>query len=220
MLRTRLLFSKTGRARYISHLDLMRTFQRVFVRAGVRLRHTEGFNPHPYMNFALPLSVGIESSCELLDFDLEDDWDLTALPELLNKTMPEGIKAIKAYRPDSKFTEIKWLEIEGHLVYDKGAGPDTVSALEALFGREELVISKKTKKGCTDTDIKPSIFRLSVSKKSADELRMNAVISAQNPSLNPDHLIAAIHSLLPTAAPDFAAFCRTELYDGSHQIYR
>ncbi len=70
MRRTRLLFSKTGRARYISHLDLMRTFQRVFLRAGIRLRHTEGFNPHPYMVFALPLPVGCESDCELLDFDL------------------------------------------------------------------------------------------------------------------------------------------------------
>ena len=49
----RLLFSKTGRAKYISHLDLMRTFQRAFARAGIQIKHTEGFNPHPFVSIAL-----------------------------------------------------------------------------------------------------------------------------------------------------------------------
>ena len=57
----RLLFSKTGRAKYISHLDLMRTFQRAFFRSGIQIRHTEGFNPHPFVSIALPLSVGYSS---------------------------------------------------------------------------------------------------------------------------------------------------------------
>ena len=64
----RLLFSKTGRAKYISHLDLMRTFQRAFFRSGIQIRHTEGFNPHPFVSIALPLSVGYSSQCEILEF--------------------------------------------------------------------------------------------------------------------------------------------------------
>ena len=67
---SRIIFRKEGRAKYISHLDLMRTMQRVFIRAGVQIKHTEGFNPHPYMAFALPLSVGMESDYEILDFKL------------------------------------------------------------------------------------------------------------------------------------------------------
>lgn len=66
----RLLFSKTGRAKYISHLDLMRTFQRAFFRSGIQIRHTEGFNPHPFVSIALPLSVGYSSQCEILEFGL------------------------------------------------------------------------------------------------------------------------------------------------------
>ena len=66
----RLLFSKTGRAKYISHLDLMRTFQRAFSRAGIQIKHTEGFNPHPFVSIALPLSVGYSSQCEILEFGL------------------------------------------------------------------------------------------------------------------------------------------------------
>ena len=66
----RLLFSKTGRAKYISHLDLMRTFQRAFARAKIQIKHTEGFHPHPFVSIALPLSVGYSSQCEILEFTL------------------------------------------------------------------------------------------------------------------------------------------------------
>ena len=69
----RLLFEKTGNAVWISHLDLMRVFQRAFKRAGLPLTHTQGFNPRPSVSIALPLSVGVESRCELLDFDLEGE---------------------------------------------------------------------------------------------------------------------------------------------------
>jgi radical SAM-linked protein len=220
MLRTRLLFSKTGRAKYISHLDLMRTFQRVFLRANVKLRHSEGFNPHPYMNFALPLSVGIESVCELLDFDLADELDLAALPVQLNKTMPEGIEALSAYQPAAKFADIAFLEIEGSLVYDKGVRESTEDELASLFSRKELVISKKSKKGYSDTNIIPCIRRLSFIEKNSDELMLNAVITAQNPSLNPDNLIVAIKTHLPEFAPDFAAFKRIEVLDSKFDIYR
>ena len=69
----RLLFEKTGSAVWMSHLDLMRLFQRAFKRAELPLTHTQGFNPRPSVSIALPLSVGVESVCELLDFDLEGE---------------------------------------------------------------------------------------------------------------------------------------------------
>ena len=70
----RALFEKTGMAAYISHLDLMRLFQRSFKRAGFSLTHTKGFNPRPSVSIALPMSLGVESCCELLDFDLEGEY--------------------------------------------------------------------------------------------------------------------------------------------------
>ena len=69
----RIVFSKTGMGKYISHLDLMHTMQRVFLRSGHRLKYSEGFNPHPIVSIALPLSVGHASVCELMDFSLLDD---------------------------------------------------------------------------------------------------------------------------------------------------
>ena len=67
MSEARIQFIKTDRARYISHLDLMRTFQRAFLRAGIPIKHTEGFNPHAFVSIPLPLSVGYSSACEVLE---------------------------------------------------------------------------------------------------------------------------------------------------------
>ena len=89
MRKCRIVFEKTGKAIYISHLDLMRTMQRIFVRTGISIKHTEGFNPHPYMVFALPLSVGTESLYELVDINLVDDnEDMDSMPSRLNVTAP------------------------------------------------------------------------------------------------------------------------------------
>ena len=102
----RLRFEKTGRAIYISHLDLMRTMQRVFLRADCPLKYSEGFNPHALISILLPLSVGVGSVCELMDFQLREEVDLAALPERLTAVMPEGIRALEAYPGGRKVREL------------------------------------------------------------------------------------------------------------------
>ena len=87
----RLRFSKTGRAVYISHLDLMRTMTRAFLRAECRLKYSEGFNPHPNISIALPLSVGCESLCEIMDFRLIEEKELDDILKSLSVELPEGI---------------------------------------------------------------------------------------------------------------------------------
>lgn len=115
----RLRFEKTGRAIYISHLDMMRTMQRVFARAGLELKYSEGFNPHPQISIALPLSVGTGSLCEIMDFRLTSDTELETLPERMNAVMPEGIRIIEAYEPQRKVSELKWLDVKGIFEYDE-----------------------------------------------------------------------------------------------------
>ena len=97
MSKLRLLFERQGTACYISHLDLMRTFQRLFLRAGIFLKHSNGFHPHPIISIVLPLPVGQSSCCELLDFEIEQTVDLAALPALLNAGCPEGLRVLRAY---------------------------------------------------------------------------------------------------------------------------
>ena len=213
----RLRFEKTGRAVYISHLDLMHTMQRAFNRAGLPLKYSEGFNPHPQIAIALPLSVGTGSLCEIMDFKLKGEANLQELPERLTAVMPEGIRVLEAYESERKSALLKWLEIEGTLEYDHGA-PE-IGQLEAFFNQGEIVIEKKTKRGIGQADIRPAIRSIEF-ERAGEDIRLHAVISAQEPTLNPDVLPSALRQLCPELAPDFAEFTRLETYDAEMRIYR
>ena len=213
----RLRFEKTGRAVYISHLDLMATMQRAFSRAGLELKYSEGFNPHPLISILLPLSVGTASVCELMDFRLKEDIDLRTLPARLTAVLPEGIRVTEAYPAEQNSARLKWLDVTGRLEYDHGA--PAPEELQAFFSREELVIEKKTKRGQGQSDIRPAIDRIVFSADGADRI-LSARISAQEPTLNPDHLIQALRQLQRELAPDFVEFMRLETYDAEHNIFR
>lgn len=218
----RLRFSKCGRAVYISHLDLMRTMQRAFLRAGYPLKYSEGFNPHAQISILLPLSVGMSSRCELMDFALTEEADLKALPDVLTNAMPEGITAIEAYPAERKSRELKWLAVEGKFEYD-GYDPDALSstaeALGRFFARDSIVITRKTKHGEGETDIRPAIRSITVSTQS-DCVWVEAVVSAQEPTLNPELLASAVRQLVPELSPDFSCFTRIETFDAEMKIFR
>ena len=216
----RLLMKKEGIARYISHLDLMRTMQRVFVRAGLSIRHTEGYNPHPYISFALPLSVGTESECELMDFELTEKPEGVDIAALLTEKLPEGITVASVYESDRKLKHIAWLRVRVTLLYDHGVPEGAAEKLTELFSRKELVIEKKTKSGTATSDIAPMIRSFALTSAGETELTFEAVIAAQNPSLSPAQMMGAVPQLLPELTPDFERYRRLEVYDKDLQIFR
>ncbi len=219
----RLRFEKTGRAVYISHLDLMHTMQRAFNRASLPLKYSEGFNPHPQIAIALPLSVGTGSLCEIMDFKLKEETDLAALPEKLTAVMPEGIRVLEAYEPQRKVAELKWLHVEGFFEYDKRDPGEMEEALRRFFEQESIVITKKTKRGMGETDIRPGIRALGFEARKEDGqdgVWVEAVVSAQEPTINPELLAEALRQRKPEIAPDFAKFTRIETYDAGMQVYR
>ena len=215
----RLRFSKTGRAIYLSHLDLMRTMQRAFLRAGYQLKYSEGFNPHAQISILLPLSMGCASVCELMDFQLVEDVDLSELPARLTAAMPEGIVALEAYPSEVKSKYLKWLRVSGRYEYDDRDCAAMADALRAFYGQEQIVITRKTKRGFGEMDIRPAIQSLSVTAEE-DCVRVEAVISAQEPTLNPEHLVTALRQLNESIAPDFAAFTREEVYHEDGGVFR
>jgi len=101
----RIIFSKTDNARFISHLDLVRCFQRAFQRANIPIIFTEGFNPKPYMTFAMPLSLGIEGLNEILDIKVKN-MGFDEIKIRLEKEMPEGIKILSCHEPEIKASEV------------------------------------------------------------------------------------------------------------------
>ena len=216
----RLIFTKEGRAVYISHLDLLRTFQRVFLRQGLVLRHSQGFHPHPIISFALPLSVGQSSDCEILDFEVNEDMDGTGLPEKLNRFMPEGVRATDCYIPTRPVRELAALRCRVELVYDNGVPEDAAEKIRGLLLGENVVIQKRTKrKAMADIDIRPMLHALEVTEE-PDILRLDAVVAAQNPGLNPALLSTAVEVHLRSLTPDFVLVGRLELLDGEGNIFR
>ncbi len=185
----RFRFAKRGRATYLSHLDVMRTFQRAFIRADIRIRHSEGFNPHPKMSIALPLQLGCESVCELLDASVIDGpEDMVAA---LNLVLPEGIEVLAVGEPRRPVREIAWTEWSLRF-------RDVPSAQEAerVFRLPELPVEKKTKRGLATLDIAPHIRLLS---REGEELRM--ILRADSPTINAGDLKKALTGRLNKEIP-------------------
>ena len=216
----RLLFEKTGNAIWISHLDLMRVFQRSFKRAGLPLTHSGGFNPRPSVSIALPLSVGVESVCELLDFDLDGyEASCEEIRDRLNETLVSGVKVLEVYEEARKLKHLAYLDCVVTLEYDNGA-PEA-DAVAEVFRRETLFVEKKTKSnGIQDQDILPMIRSLTVEQTDSQTLTISARVCCQNPTLNPMQMVAAIERHAPELKPDFAKCRRVEIYDTEENIFR
>ena len=216
----RALFEKTGNAVWISHLDLMRVFQRAFKRAGLPLTHTQGFNPRPSVSIALPLSVGVESECELLDFDL-DGMDV-ANDEIcvrLNQALVEGVRVLKVYDDGAKIKHLALLRSVLTLEYDAGVPQGTVDAILKLLSRASLTVEKKGKNGVVEQDI-ISMFRSFNVTQTNREVVIEILAYCQNPTLNPMQVVAAVEKYLPERRPDHARCRRVEVYDTNETVFR
>ena len=217
----RALFEKTGNAIFISHLDLMRLFQRAFKRAGLHLTHTQGYNPRPSVSIALPLSVGVESGCELLDFDLEGDAvSGEEICTRLNAALVDGVKVLAVYDDGLKIKHLSFLSCVVTMEYDAGIPAGAREQIENLFSREEVLVEKKSKNGTSDQNIIPMIKRLTVEAADGNTLALHALVCCQNPSLNPMQLAAAVEKYLPDLTPSFAKCRRVEVYDANETVFR
>ena len=217
----RALFEKTGSAVYISHLDLMRLFQRAFKRAGLPLTHTKGFNPRPSVSIALPLSLGVESRCDLLDFDLEGEKiDNGEILTRLNAALVEGVKVLSIYDDVSKLKNLALLDCAVTLEYDFGIPTGAQERIESLLAQDEVIVEKKGKNGITEQNIIPMIRRITLNRVNQKELALNALVCCQNPTLNPMQLSAAVAKYLPDLTPDFVRCCRLEVYDTNENVFR
>lgn len=220
MSKLRLIFVKEQQASYISHLDVMRTFQRVFPRAGLSIRHSNGFHPHPILSIVLPLPVGQSSECEILDFESVEESAGESVAEALNTGMPAGLRVLDCYAASRPVREMALLRARLEMEYDGGVSEDACERIRTLFAQEEVYVEKRTKhKGMTELNIVPLIHSLTLTEE-AGMIAADAIVAAQDPGLNPALIGAAIARHLPEIAPDFVRVRRKEVYDREMNIFR
>lgn len=158
----RAVFGKSGRAVYISHLDLNRCMQRAFRRAKLPIWYTEGFNPHAYIMFALALSLGFESRCEVMDFRLTEDIPADEVKDRLNKALPEGLEIISVSAPVKRHKDICSAEFEIKMMCDS---PENLKNEFSDFMNQDkiTVLKRNKKKQMIETDLKPFAELVSLS---------------------------------------------------------
>lgn len=210
----RLVYERTGRAIWISHLDMMRMLQRAMNRAGVPIRYSEGFNPHALVSILMPLSVGTESLCQMVDIRVKEDVDLEALPQRLTDVMPEGVRFLKAYENGAKPAQLKWLRAECVWDYDEGNAAEAAEACRELFSAPVSVM-RRTKRGEGVLELNEHVRELSFEVENSTCLRVRAVVSAADPVVNPDLIAAAVRQNRPEVSPSHARSRRVALYDAN-----
>ena len=174
--RIRVRFQKTGELTVISHLDLMRAFERALRRAGLPLRMTEGFNPHPRLSFPAALGVGIEGAEEVMEFDLADWVTPSEVERRLREQLPAGLNILSVKPADPQQTarvqEVAYRAepAEAALSEDPRLSAE---ALEAFRRKPELLVERRRKGRDKSVDIRP--FLISVERDGAGvTLRLKA----------------------------------------------
>ena len=220
MSKLRLLFIKEAQASYISHLDLMRTFQRAFPRTELDIKHTQGYHPHPILSIVLPLPVGQSSDCELLDFEVTQEADGHGIADKLNTGMPAGLRVLDCYPAVRPIRDLAYLRVDVTFEYDNGVPADAAARITELLRRPELVIQKRTKrKELADVDIAPMIQDVSFTEGEG-VVTGTVTVQAQNPGLNPQLLEKAVSRYLPNLTPDFTRIRRRAILDAEGRDFR
>ncbi len=188
----RVFYTKTGRMKFVSHLDMTRIMSRAIRKTGARVWYTEGFNPHMYITFSLPLSLGQESLCESMDIRLDEATDIAEFTARLNDALPDGIRVISAAPPVNKASEITAAEYD---IVFYGADDRAERKIREVLARPELTVEKTGKKGKVSViNLAEKISGLTISRE-GDDLRLSLRLPAGNTeNINPSLLLGMLSS--------------------------
>ncbi|MBQ8767162.1 MAG: DUF2344 domain-containing protein [Clostridia bacterium] len=189
----RMSFKKTGMAKFISHLDTVRCITRAMKRANVPIWFTEGFNPHAFLTFAMPLSLGFESLCETVDFRLMEKVDLKELAERVNNALPVDITVKEIYIPEMSPNDIRWAEYK--IIFNN---PDKLllEKAESILSADEIFVMKKGKQGRKkvekEVNIKEHIKSFELTEDDGKLILDTVLSSGTSININPMLLIGAL----------------------------
>lgn len=221
MREVRLRFCKQGRLKYISHLDINRALSRAFRRADIPLWFTEGYNPHAYMSFSLPLSLGVESLCEYVDIRLIDEISNDEIKKRMNDVLPADLRILDVYDDFRDSSEIMYSDYVFKISFtdcEKAA-----EKIKSVFELSEILAQKKGKQGrkkvLKDVDIKQYIDKYNISV-SDDLVVINVRLMAGNEkNLNPTLLFDTLIRLIETDF-EWKSISRLSLLDKNYKEFR
>lgn len=219
MKNVRIWFKKDYECRYISHLDLNRCMLRALHKSKLPIWHTEGFNPHPFVTFPLPLSLGFRGTNECMDVKLEDDdYSYEEIITKLNNCLPKGLRVFNVTEPVMKAGEIAYANFTLKISYDKISSDKICSHLKDLFALKKIEIEKKSKKGIKIIDIKPGIKSYEIAENSGFA-ELNIILSAgSTDNINPNLIISALEKYFSESY--YVDITRNELYNSDMELFR
>lgn len=188
----RLNYEKGENARYISHLDFVRVLNRTIRRSNLAVTYTEGFNPHPVMVVAMPISVGVTSSNEYIDIDFDENPGEEIVFERFKNAFPEGILLKSAKLKGKEFPSFKDLDEASYICEIE---TDKVSEidLDGFLNQSEIIVSKKTKSSVKDVDIKNDIKSLALLESGKNYFKFSVRVPAgNNYNLKPELVFNAL----------------------------
>lgn len=216
----RMFYEKTGMAKFISHLDTVRCITRAMKRANVPIWYTEGFNPHAFLTFAMPLSLGFESYCETVDFRLTENVDLAELTQKLNNALPVDITVKKIALPHMSPNDIRWAEYK--IIFNN---PDELLLEKAysILSANEILVEKKGKQGrkkvAKEVNIKEHIRTYELSETDGKLILKTVLASGTTTNINPMLLVGALTKDTATDEQD-VDIIKLKSYTENMEIFR
>lgn len=220
MKNVRIWFVKDFECRYISHLDLNRAMLRALHKSKLPIWHTEGFNPHPFATFPLPLSLGFRGVNECMDVKLEDDnYSFEEIISKLNACLPRGIRVFDVTEAVMKAGKVAFASFTIKISNERIPSGKICTQITEIFAQDKIEIEKKTKKkGYKTVDIKPGIKSFELTEK-FDFAQLDVVLSAgSSDNVNPNLLITALQN--QSGAEYDVDITRNDLFDADMRPFR
>ena len=207
-----LKYKRDERVKYISHLDFIRMFHRAVRRSGVDFLFSEGFNPHPVMTVAMPLSVGVTSDGEYMKVGFTDEFSVDEIKQRINGALPPGFEITSVYKLKGKEIDLTKISVADYTVLVEKKNGSTFGDIKDILQMESLVVIKKSKSGEKPSDIRPHIHSLREIERCENTVTYKMRLSCSNSyNLKPETVIAAMENVWDNFEHEFICIHREKL---------
>lgn len=211
-----LKYARDERVKYISHLDFVRLFHRTIRRTDMNFVFSQGFNPHPVMTVAQPLSVGVTSDCEYMKVGFDGDYSEEEIVSTINGAFPSGYKILAAKRLEGKEIDLTKLD---RAVYTVELEYEGYADIDRLLSNKELKVMKKSKSGVKESDIRPYIYSLEKIDDKDNVLTLKMCIAVGSTyNLKPQSVIDAMEKYCGNFKAGFMNVHRNSMTQGGAEV--